>query len=79
MALSRTALSTGKVEQVLYEENGHEFIFEVGIYSNYRCFWHRKGIYYTKLVELSVDSVCDPIDSFYEAIDRFNEIMTRGN
>jgi uncharacterized protein (DUF2461 family) len=65
-------LTWTNIEQVLYEENGHEFIIELDLFNDHQYFWHRKDSYYTELAR-------SPLDDIYDAIDRFNKIVAGEN
>lgn len=70
MALNReNVLSWTEIEHVLYEENRHEFIVDFDLFNNHKTFWHRKGIYYTELTD-------SPREDIYDAINKFNKIMS---
>jgi hypothetical protein len=42
MLSNETVLTWTNIEQVLYEENGHEFIIELDLFNDHQYFWHRK-------------------------------------
>ena len=68
MLNKESVLFWNAVENVLYEEDGHEFIVEFDLFNNHKTFWHRNGIYYTDLTD-------SPREDIYDAIDKFNTIL----
>jgi hypothetical protein len=72
MLTNENVLAWTNIEQVLYEEDGHEFIIELDLFNDHQYFWHRKDGYYTELARSTLDDI-------YDAIDRFNKIVAGEN
>lgn len=68
MLNKENVLFWSEVENVLYEENGHEFVVAFDLFNNQRYFYHRKD-------NLEIDLIESPREDIYDAIDRFNKII----
>ena len=68
MLNKENVLYWNEVENVMYEENGHEFIVAFDLFNNHTYYYHRKDNLYT-------DLAMSPRDDIYDAIDRFNKIV----
>lgn len=58
-----------EVENILYEENGYQFVVVFDLFNNHKYFCCRKNNYEIDLTE-------SPREDIYDAIDRFNKIVT---
>ena len=68
MLNKESVLFWNEVENVLYEENGYEFVIVLDLFNNHKYFYCRKGDYEIELAE-------SPREDIYDAIDQFNEIL----
>ena len=68
MLNKESVLFWNEVENVLYEENGHQFVVVFDLFNNHRYFYYRNDNYEIDLQE-------SPRDDIYDAIDRFNKIV----
>ena len=68
MLNKESVLFWNEVENVLYEENGYQFVVVFDLFNNHKYFYCRKDGYEIDLKEF-------PRDDIYDAIDRFNKIL----
>ena len=57
-----------EVENVLYEENGYQFVVVFDLFNNHKYFYCRKDGYEIDLIETLREDI-------YDAIDKFNKIV----
>ena len=72
MLNKENVLFWNEMENVLYEENGHQFVVVFDLFNNHKHFYCRKDGYEIDLKE-------SPYDDIYDAIDRFNKIILSGD
>ena len=68
MLSKESVLFWNEVENVLYEENGYQFVVVFDLFNNHKYFYCRKDGYEIDLKE-------SPRDDIYDAIDQFNKIL----
>jgi hypothetical protein len=68
MLNKESVLFWNEIENVLYEENGYEFVIVLDLFNNHEYFYCRKGDYEIDLTE-------SPREDIYDAIDKFNKIL----
>jgi hypothetical protein len=71
MLKKESVLFWNEVENVLYEENGYQFVVVFDLFNNHKYFVCRKG-------NSEIDLKEWPRDDIYDAIDRFNKIVAEG-
>ena len=72
MLKKESVLFWNEVENVLYEENGYQFVVVFDLFNNHKYFYCRKDNY-----EFDLGSE-RPNTDIYDAINRFNEIVSNG-
>ena len=70
MLCKESVLFWNEVENVLYEENGYQFVVVFDLFNNHKYFYCRKDGYEIDLVEPASEDI-------YDAINRFNKIIVR--
>lgn len=71
MLSKEVVLFWNEVENVLYEENGHEFVVVLDLFNNHKYYICRKG-------NFEIDLTDSPREDIYDAIDKFNKIVVEG-
>jgi hypothetical protein len=71
MLNKEAVLFWNEVENVLYEENGDQFVVVFDLFNNHKYFYCRKGNYEIDLIESLREDI-------YDAIDKFNKIVAEG-
>lgn len=71
MLNKESVLFWNEIEKVLYEEDGHEFVVVFDLFNNHKYFYHCKDKFYTDLIG-------HPHEDIYDAIDKFNKIVSEG-
>lgn len=69
MLNKESVLFWNEVENVLYEENGYQFVVVFDLFNNHKYFYCRKDNY-----EIDLGSE-RPNTDIYDAIDMFNQIV----
>lgn len=72
MLNKESVLFWNEVENILYEENGYQFVVVFDLFNNHKYFYCRKDGYEIDLIEALREDI-------YDAIDRFNEIVAKGD
>ena len=68
MLKKESVLFWNEVENVLYEENGYQFVVVFDLFNNHKYFWWQKGNTCIPLAEARDEDI-------YDAIDQFNKIV----
>lgn len=72
MLNKESVLFWNEVENVLYEENGYQFVVVFDLFNNHKYFYCRKDDY-------EIDLTKSPREDIYDAIDQFNKLLEEYN
>ena len=72
MLNKESVLFWNEVENILYEENGYQFVIVFDLFNNHQYFYCRKD-------DCDIELTESPREDIYDAIDKFNKILGESN